>query len=76
MKTKLWLSVPVRPPIPSNYPLFTSDLRTRLTIIGSQNVTVLCGDFNLDLLRIETDTNLCGFFDTMHSFGYVHTIVC
>ena len=37
--------------------------------------TYLCGDFNIDLLKIHQKPNYCTFYDNLISSGYLILIV-
>ena len=63
-----------RPPIVTNYHAFISDLSSKLSVIDSNCLTLICGDFNLDLLKMDSDSTVSNFMDTIHTFGLIHTI--
>ena len=63
-----------RPPNITNYHVFISDLSSKLSVIGTNCSTLICGDFNLDLLKMDSDPTVSNFMDTMHTFGLIHTI--
>ena len=63
-----------RPPNITNDHVFISDLNSKLSVIGTNCLTLICGDFNLDLLKMDSDPTISNFMDTIHTFGLVHTI--
>ena len=64
-----------RPP-GSNYEIFQSEICQRLSTLNvSLNYScILCGDFNIDMMKIETNSNVNFFYDSMSSLSYIPTI--
>lgn len=59
-----------RPPRNSG-PLFRESLKYTLSNIDRNSHEVfLCGDFNYDLLKLDTDGEISHFFDDVTAFGY------
>ena len=57
-----------RPPrdVLQNYQTFTSELASIITVLSkSKCEVVLSGDYNIDLLKLNDNTNISDFFDTI-----------
>ena len=72
---KLAVGCCYRPHCISDSTYFSEALSNKLHFISRdyQNC-VLCGDFNLDLLKIENDYNISRFYDSMSSLAFLPTI--
>ena len=65
-----------RPPSSSNIDQFLSQLHEKLLTIELHSCDFyLCGDFNLDLLKVNEDRNVAKFFDTLCTLTLLPTIV-
>ena len=63
-----------RKPISSNASAFINDISRKISSLDNEYMKILCGDWNFDLLQMETDSVSAEFMDTMLSLGLVHTI--
>ena len=63
-----------RKPISTNANAFIEDISRKISSLDTDHMKILCGDFNFDLLQIETEFITSEFMDTMLSLGLVHTI--
>ena len=62
-----------RPPrdVLQNYQTFTSELASIITVLSkSKCEVVLSGDYNIDLLKLNDNTNISDFFDTITSLTF------
>ena len=58
-----------RPPS-GNVSIFQNELCSKLSMINSStNETVLCGDYNLDLLKINSNANIADFYQSALTYG-------
>ena len=55
---------------------FTRDLTEKITNIESLGRLVLLGDFNINLMEIDTSNAVSSFIESVHSLGLIHTISC
>ena len=64
-----------RPPSQSNYSNFISSFFQKVSFLNSQSDDlIICGDFNLDLLKIQTINNVSDFYDNVNTLSLVPTI--
>ena len=67
-----------RPPSPNNSynsSCFTNLLSEMLhSISGKYHDCFVCGDFNLDLLKIDNDHNISRFYDSINSLAFIPVI--
>ena len=64
-----------RPPNNSNYDDFQNQLLTKLTKASKTTADViLCGDLNIDLLKIESDASISNFYDSLSSHSLLPMI--
>ena len=52
-----------------NLKSFNSKFKEYLEILGCQNLTYVCGDFNINLLNCDTNIECKNFVDLMFSYG-------
>ena len=65
-----------RPPSSSNIDQFISELYDKILAIELHSCDFyLCGDFNLDLLKVNEDRNVTKFIDTLSTLTLLPTIV-
>ena len=70
----MYIGVCYRPPI-SNSTLFQTFLEEKVSLLCSASVNVIvCGDFNLDLLKIGEDSGSASFLNVMNTFFLIPTI--
>ena len=63
-----------RPP-DGNVSVFHDEICSRLSIINTNfNDTLLCGDLNLDMLKIDLNSRIAEFYQSMLTFGLIPTI--
>ena len=59
-----------------NFTDFFSSLEKSLHILTKENKEIyLCGDFNIDLLQIETNNSYKQFYDMLCSYGFLPKII-
>ena len=63
-----------RKPISCNATAFIDDISRKISTLDTNHKKILCGDWNFDLLSVNTDSTTSEFLDTMLSLGLVHTI--
>ena len=63
-----------RRPDPSSAQTFISTLSNKISRTDPRTIKIIAGDFNYNLLNIETDQNCSSFFDSMLSMGLLHSI--
>ena len=66
-----------RPPHTTNYEEFQNEICSILTTINTSNnstTTLLIGDINIDLMKINTDVNIKNFYDTLASRSFLPLI--
>ena len=71
---KLAIGCCYRKPIATNSQHFIDDLVSKIGQIPNNIPLILAGDFNFNLLRIETDRDASSFLGAMHASGLVNTI--
>ena len=77
MKHKITLGNIYRPPRDNiaQVQQFLDELSTNLDMLTSENANIiLCGDFNLDLLQINSKSTITDFYDCLTSYGFIPTI--
>ena len=63
-----------RKPISTNANAFINEISQKISSLDTDYMKILCGDFNFDLLQMETESSTAEFMDTMLSLGFIHTI--
>ena len=71
--TKLIIGGVYRPPHTTNYDDFQNEITSILTSINNPT-TLLIGDFNIDLMKINIDVNINNFYDTLASLSFLPVI--
>lgn len=65
-----------RPPDIADSTTFTELLCERIQAVNTgEHDFILCGDFNLDVLKVESDKNVARFIDALNSFSLIPTIM-
>ena len=74
--SKLVIGGVYRPPHTTNYDGFQNEIISILTTLNNANniATLLIGDFNIDLMKINTDINVKNFYDTLASLSFLPVI--
>ena len=76
-KKNIFLGTVYRPPSYVGLNFFTRDLTEKLNyLVCSKNNVILCGDFNLDFLKVNNNDLVAEFYDSMYSLSLVSTIFC
>ena len=64
-----------RPPFLNDYNCFTNLLPDLLhSISGKYHNCFVCADFNLDLLKRDTEYNISRFYDSINSLAFIPVI--
>ena len=63
-----------RKPLISNSTLFINSLTEKISLLDPNSKIILTGDFNYNLLQIDTDNTASTFMDSMLTLGLINTI--